>query len=146
MINRKRLNKHKKNKITINALYNIIKNKKELMEDGYRSFDNIYNMNEKYNLNLNLKENNNDSYINSNGKKRKLTKNGLLAYLFHKYSSVNNNKVYNHKKPEEKVDKDDNSSNVDTAKLLGFNADVVDRDNYDSLINILKKYNIKTDF
>ena len=112
MINRKRLNKHKKNKITINALYNIIKNKKELMEDDYRSFDNIYNMNEKYNLNLNLKENNNDSYINSNGKKRKLTKNGLLAYLFHKYSSVNNNKVYNHKKPEEKVDKDDYSSNV----------------------------------
>ena len=112
MINRKRLNKHKKNKITISALYNIIKNKKELMEDDYRSFDNIYNMNEKYNLNLNLKENNNDSHINSNGKKRKLTKNGLLAYLFHKYSTVNNNKGCNPKKKEEKVDIDDISSNV----------------------------------
>ena len=112
MISRKRLNKLKKKKMTISALYNIIKNKNELMENEYRSFDNIYNINEKYNLNLNLKEKNNNSYINKNRVQRKLTKNGLLAYLFHKYSTVNNNKGCNPKKKEEKVDIDDISSNV----------------------------------
>ena len=66
--------------MTINALYNIIKNKNELMDNEYRSFDNIYNINEKYNLNLNLKEKNNNCYINKNRVQRKLTKNDLLAY------------------------------------------------------------------
>ena len=66
--------------MTINALYNIIKNKNELMDNEYRSFDNIYNINEKYNLNLNLKEKNNNSYTIKNRVQRKLTKNDLLAY------------------------------------------------------------------
>ena len=64
--------------MTINALYNIIKNKNELMDNEYRSFDNIYNNNEKYNFNLNLKEKNNNSYANKNRVQRKLTKNDLL--------------------------------------------------------------------
>ena len=84
--------------MTINALYNIIKNKNELMDNEYRSFGNIYNINEKYNLNLNLKEKNNNSYTNKNRVQRKLTKNDLLAYLFRKYSIVNNNKGYYSKK------------------------------------------------
>ena len=84
--------------MTISAFYNIIKNKNESMENEYRSFYNIYNINEKYKLNLNLKEKNNNSYTNKNMVQRKLTKNGLLAYLFRKYSIVNNNKGYNPKK------------------------------------------------
>ena len=60
MINRKRLYSHRKNKITINSLLNILDNKKELMNDEYRSLDYIYNINKKYNnkIYLNLKEKN----------------------------------------------------------------------------------------
>ena len=123
MISRKRLNKLKKKKMAISALYNITKYKNELMDNEYRSFDNIYNINEKYNLNLNLKEKNNNSYINKNRVQRKLTKNGLLAYLFHKYSTVNNNKGCNPKKKEEKFDIDDISSNV------SFNLRIDDNNN-----------------
>ena len=113
MINRKRLYSHRKNKITINSLLNILDNKKELMNDEYRSLDDIYNINKKYNnkLYLNLKEKNYSYKFNP---KKKFSKIGLLARFFHKYSSVNSNKrVFSGlKKNNKKVELDDNSSNI----------------------------------
>ena len=112
MINRKMLNDNKKSKITISSLINVNKNN-FLMGDKYKSLDNIHQINEIYNLNLDLKKNN----LNIKNKlKRKLTKFGLLTNLFHKYSSVNNinsnDKKMNNKKNEEKVDYDEYSSNI----------------------------------
>lgn len=114
MINRKRLTNLNNSKMTISALLNILKDKKEremMMGKNYKSLDDIHNINAKYNLNLNTKNKNNISK-NKIKYERKLTKNGLLANLFHKYSAVNNNKANISLKIEEKNEMDDHSSNV----------------------------------
>ena len=46
---------------------------------------------------------------------------------------------------EESLFIDDNSKNVETAKLLGMNAICVEKDKYDDLINKLKDFSIKID-
>ena len=114
MINRKRLTNLKKTKMTISALLNILKDYKEseiMMGINYKSLDDIYNINAKYNLDLNTKNKNIISQ-NKSKYKRQLTKNGLLANLFHKYSAVNNKQANISIKVEEKNDLDDHSSNV----------------------------------
>ena len=80
--------------MTISALLNILNDKNEiLIEKEYKSLDNIHNINEKYNINLNLKNikeknsNNINNIYTRHKYKRKLNKNGLLAYLFNKYSA-----------------------------------------------------------
>ena len=117
MMNRKRLFNLKKSKMTISALLNILNDKNEiLIEKEYKSLDDIHNINEKYNINLNLKNikeknsNNTNNIYTRHKYKRKLNKNGLLAYLFNKYSAVNNKKNYSEKKEEK--DMDENSSNL----------------------------------
>ena len=88
MINRKRLNDNKVNKMSINSLMNnLIKNKNGLFNNYYKKLDNIYSINDKYNLNLNFKHN----YNKRLKLKKKLTKYGLLTNLYQKYSSVSNN-------------------------------------------------------
>lgn len=118
MINRKRLNNNKVNKITISALINnLIKNKNGLFNNHHKKLDNIYSINDKYNLNLNLIHN-----YNKNKKlklKRKLTKTGLLTNLYQKYSSVSNNINSNiknngsqiYRKKSDSIN-DDHSSNI----------------------------------
>ena len=98
MMSCKKLNKNKKNKITIETLINIIRNKKnKLRKDDYNSFDNINTNNIKNKFTLNIENNNNFNHnISNNGKKkfeRKLTKKGLLTNLYQKYSSINNNNI-----------------------------------------------------
>jgi len=88
LINGKKLNKHKINKISINAL---VCRKLLIDSNDYNSFHdnyNLYNENKKdYKIDLDLKQTNDVNKSNKN--RRRLTKTGLLNILYHKYSRIN---------------------------------------------------------
>ena len=45
--------------------------------------------------------------------------------------------------PKESLYLDDMEKNINTAKMLGFNGEVIEKDNYNDLINKIQKYNIE---
>ncbi len=123
MINSKKLNYNKINKITIHSLMHNGNKNKKLLINNYKKIDHIPYMNDKFKLNHNLK--NINKKINLT---KKLNKMGLLTRLYHKHSSVgNNNSDLKHydsqaKEDKEENEKDDCSSNnsMDLGKDLSI--------------------------